>query len=332
MLAYAERKGSMSETDPVVLAEVIRGEMVESRHRGSIVALGSDGEVAFAAGSIDVPMYPRSASKPAQATAMARVGLDLNGELLALAASSHSGEGFHVEGARSILAKFGLSESDLQNTPKWPLDEDASRRCAGNGNAKSSIVADCSGKHAAMLATCVVNDWPLDNYLDSGHRLQQTLNHEIAELAGESVDHTAVDGCGAPLFAVSLTGVARMFQTLATADRSSAGGRVAAAIRDFPEWVSGTTRFEARLIRAVPGLICKVGAEGVYAAALNDGRAVALKIEDGAVRPLPVVMEAALGKLGVDVPTLSDLGADPDTERIAAIRAADFGRGSKGPN
>lgn len=310
----------MRDTDAVVLAEVTRSGMVESRHRGSIVALDSNGELAFAAGSVAAAMYPRSTNKPVQAAAMVQAGLDLSGELLALAAASHSGEEFHVEGARSILSKFGLDESYLQNTPQLPAGESARHRHLRAGYAKSSIVANCSGKHAAMLATCVVNGWPLDSYLDPAHPLQKTIESTMEDLTGEQVAHTAVDGCGAPLFAVSLVGVARMFRALGTAEQSSPAGRVAAAIRDFPEWVSGTARDEARLIRGVPGLIGKGGAEGVYGVALDDGRAVALKIEDGSERPRALVMDAALRKLGVDVPEVDDSG----DERAGAVRAVEI--------
>jgi L-asparaginase II len=290
-----------------VVAEVVRSGMVESRHHGSVVALGPDGTVVLAVGETDTAMYPRSANKPAQAAAMLRCGLPLDGELLALAAASHSGEDFHIMGARRILAAADLDEGLLQNVPGWPLDEIAMLAYARRGLEKSSIAADCSGKHAAMLVTCAVNGWNVGDYLTPEHPLQVAIHDTIEELAGEPVGPPGVDGCGAPLFAMTLTGLARTFRALALGPPDSAERQIVEAIRAHPQWTSGTLRDEARLIRSVPNLFAKAGAEGVYAAALDDGRAVAVKIADGSPRARPVVMAAALRQLGVDYPVLDDL-------------------------
>jgi L-asparaginase II len=290
-----------------VVAEVVRSGMVESRHHGSVVALGPDGTVVLAVGETDTAMYPRSANKPAQAAAMLRCGLPLDGELLALAAASHSGEDFHIKGARRILAAADLDEGLLQNVPGWPLDEIAMLAYARRGLEKSSIAADCSGKHAAMLVTCAVNGWNVGDYLTPEHPLQVAIHDTIEELAGEPVGPPGVDGCGAPLFAMTLTGLARTFRAFALGPPDSAERQIVEAIRAHPQWTSGTLRDEARLIRSVPNLFAKAGAEGVYAAALDDGRAVAVKIADGSPRARPVVMAAALRRLGVDYPVLDDL-------------------------
>jgi L-asparaginase II len=290
-----------------VVAEVVRSGMVESRHHGSVVALGPDGTVVLAVGETDTAMYPRSANKPAQAAAMLRCALPLDGELLALAAASHSGEDFHIMGARRILAAADLDEGLLQNVPGWPLDEIAMLAYARRGLEKSSIAADCSGKHAAMLVTCAVNGWNVGDYLTPEHPLQVAIHDTIEELAGEPVGPPGVDGCGAPLFAMTLTGLARTFRALALGPPDSAERQIVEAIRAHPQWTSGTLRDEARLIRSVPNLFAKAGAEGVYAAALDDGRAVAVKIADGSPRARPVVMAAALRRLGVDYPVLDDL-------------------------
>lgn len=293
------------------MAEVVRSGLVESRHHGSVVAVDADGSVVLQAGDVDVPMYPRSANKPAQAVAMARLGLPLEGELLALAAASHSGERFHRHGALDILGKAGLEESALQNTPGWPGDTASMLAMARQGEHESALAADCSGKHAAMLLTCVVNGWSTADYLDSAHPLQTAIRATVAELAGEPVSHTGVDGCGAPLFALTLTGLARMYQTLATAPSGSPERRVVDAIRMHPEFVSGTSRDEAKLIRSVPGLFCKGGAEAVLAAGLPDGRAVAVKIDDGGARARMVALVAALERLGVDASVPAELATVP---------------------
>jgi len=307
-----------------LVAEVVRSGLVESVHYGSVVVLRPDGSVAFAVGDVDVPMYPRSSNKPIQAAAMARLGFAFDGELLALAAASHSGEDFHLKGAQQILAAADLDESALQNTPGWPLDSLAQLAYIRRGNEKSSLADNCSGKHAAMLVTCTLNGWPTETYRDPEHPLQRAIAATLAELAGEAVTHTGVDGCGAPLFALTLTGLARAFRALALAEPGSPERRVVDAIQVHPEWASGTTRDEAKLIRGVPGLFGKAGAEGVYAVGLDDGGAVTLKIADGQVRARPVVMAAALRRLGLDYPVLEELGHGPvlgHGEPVGEIRA-----------
>jgi L-asparaginase II len=264
------------------------------------VVLGADGqEVLFGAGEMTSPMYPRSSNKPVQAAAMRGCGLDLEGELLALAAASHSGEDFHITGVRKILASAGLTEDALQCPPALPLDEGAMRRYLGAGGTPDRVHMNCSGKHAAMLATCVTAGWPTENYRDPSHPLQREIKAKLELLADEKVAATGVDGCGAPLFAVSLTGLARAFGSLVLAAAQSAERSVADAIRANPEWTSGTARSERALMLAVPGLLVKSGAEGVQAFALADGRAGAVKIEDGNARGVPAVTVALLRLLGV---------------------------------
>ncbi len=306
----------VSPTSPVgpgqpVVAEVVRSGFVEGRHHGSVAALGPDGAVLWSVGDVDVTMLPRSSNKPMQAVGMLRCGLDLPSDLLALAAASHSGEAFHVEGVRKILAGAGLDESALQTPPDHPLDEHTRAEALRAGVERSPIQMNCSGKHAAMLATCVANGWDITSYLDPAHPLQVAIADAVADLTGVPVEVRAVDGCGAPLLSTTLTGLARAFRRLALAGPGSSEQRVAAAYRECPEHASGTRRDEARLLRALPGVVGKAGAEGCYAVALPDGHAVALKIEDGAARARPVVMAAALRRLGVDHPVLDDLASGP---------------------
>ena len=283
---------------PVVIAEIVRSGFVEGHHYGSWVVLGRDGAEIASAGDVSSPVLPRSCNKPLQAIGMLEAGLDLDGELLALASASHSGEPFHIEGVRRILAGVGLDEDALRTPPGYPLDDDAREAVIRGGGGQEPVLMNCSGKHAAMLATCMANGWPTETYLVPEHPLQQAIASTFARLTDEPVEHVAVDGCGAPLLSASLTGLARAFATVARST-SGAGARVARAIREHPEWVSGTTRDEHTLLRAVPGAIGKAGAESCYVVALPDGRSFAMKTDDGGARARPVVMAALLEGLGV---------------------------------
>ena len=311
---------SLPRMGPVPVAEIVRSGFVEGHHYGSVVALAADGSVDWAVGAVDVQVLPRSCNKPVQALGMVRAGLDLPPELLALACASHSGEPFHVEGARRILALAGLDESALQTPPDYPLDDAAREVVIRAGGGRTPVQMNCSGKHAAMLATCVTNGWDLDTYRSPDHTLQVRLHDAFAELTGEPVDTVAIDGCGAPLFSASLVGLATAFRRLALgvdgADRPDpAAQQVADAIRAHPEHVSGTARDEASLLRAIPGAIGKAGAESCYAVALPDGRAFALKTDDGAPRVRPVLMAAALARSGVDI----EPGVDTDAVRRTGV-------------
>jgi L-asparaginase II len=153
-----------------------------------------------------------------------------------------------------------------------------------------------------MLATCIANDWPVETYLDPEHPLQRHIKTTIEELAREPVAAVGIDGCGAPLFALTLGGVARAFRALALGEPGTAQRKVADAMRKFPEWTSGTTRDEKRLMSGIPGLLLKAGAEGVDAFALPDGSAAAVKIEDGSARARTPVTVAILAALGAQPP------------------------------
>ena len=286
-----------------VVAEVVRSGFVESRHRGSVVALRPDGSVVFAVGDVESPIFPRSANKPLQACGVLRLGIadkyGLDERHVAVATASHSGEPFHIEVVRDLLARADVPESELATPPDWPIDVDAMNAVIGHGGGKTRIQHNCSGKHSSFLAACAAQGWPTEGYRDPAHPLQVHLRAVVEELAGEPVGGIGVDGCGAPIFALSLTGLARAFGRIATAAAGTPEHAVAQAIRAQPLFLGGTGREVTRLVQAVPGLIAKDGAEAVFAAALADGTAVAVKIEDGAKRAAPVVMVAALRALGV---------------------------------
>jgi L-asparaginase II len=281
-----------------VLAEVIRSGFTESVHRGSLVALDAAGTELMRAGDPAAGVFPRSSNKPMQAAGMLGCGLDLGGKLLALGAASHSGEDFHVAGVREILARAGLTEDALQCPPALPMNERALAARLRAGGEASRVQMNCSGKHAAMLATCVRAGWPTGTYRDPGHPLQVALRETAERLAGEPVAAVGVDGCGAPLFALSLAGLARAFRAIVLAAPGSPERQVADAMRAHPDWTSGSDRPERALMDAVPGLLLKSGAEGVEAFALPDGRAAAYKIEDGSARARPALTAALLLAMG----------------------------------
>ncbi|WP_420075871.1 asparaginase [Streptomyces sp. JL3001] len=288
------------------VAHLIRGGMIEGIHYGSVVVLGGDGDVRFQLGDIEAAFYPRSALKPVQAVAMARAGLPLDGELLSLAAASHSGEERHLAGTRRILDLAGLTEDHLRNVPDMPFDPVVRDAWVREGRAPSRLAQNCSGKHAAMLYACRLNGWSLEDYLDPGHPLQQAIAEIVEDLTGQRIARVTVDGCGAPLFAVSLHGLARAAARITTAVPGTPEARVADAMREHAEMASGSGRDVAALMRAVPGLLAKDGFEGVQVAALPDGRAVAVKIADGANRARVPVAAAALAFAGVDPELLTE--------------------------
>ncbi|HWD02209.1 MAG TPA: asparaginase [Amycolatopsis sp.] len=293
-------------TEPV-LVEVERSGLVESVHRGSLVITAPDGSVLHATGDVTTPMFPRSSTKPLQGVGMLRAGLAYDGADLALACGSHSGELGHVERVAAMLAAAGLSESALACPPAWPLNEASLHEAA----EPLRVTMNCSGKHAAMLTTCVAAGWPSEGYEQPGHPLQRLIAETVVDLTGEPIATTGVDGCGAPLFAYSLTGLARAFSRLVRAAPGSDELRVADAMRAHPWLVAGTDREDTVLMGTVPGLLSKIGAEGTLAFALADGTAVALKLADGAKRGCAPLAVAALAHLGVDVSELADLAEPP---------------------
>lgn len=291
-------------SSPPVLVEVERSGLVESVHRGHVVVVDEAGAVVRAWGDPEAVIYPRSAVKPLQATAMVEAGLPLTGSELALACASHSGESFHRAAVAEVLAAGGLSEADLACPPDLPYGEPARREYLAQGLAPTRLAMNCSGKHAAMLRTCQAQGWPLAGYLDPAHPLQVHIRAVLEQMAGTPITTTSVDGCGAPLWPLPLAALARAF--VALPERCPA---VAEAVREYPEHTGGTTRDVTHLMRGVPGLVAKDGAEAVQAMVLSTdaGRfGIALKISDGADRARPVAAAAVLRELGVEAPVLQE--------------------------
>lgn len=296
----------------VPLVEVVRSGFVEGLHRGSVAVLDAAGAPVAGAGDVTSPIFPRSASKPMQAIGMLRAGLPLSDPAdVALVSASHAGEEFHVTRVGALLAAAGLDESALGCPPDLPMGELAREAVLRAGGGPTRARMNCSGKHTGMVLTCLAAGWPREGYWRPEHPLQQRLRAAVEEFTGERAAAVGVDGCGAPVLAVSLTGLARAFLRLVTAEPGSAARTVADAMRAYPEVVGGTWAEDSRLMRGLPGALVKIGAEGVIAAALPGVGAVAVKIDDGAARARMPVLVSALRRLGARAPVLDEYAELP---------------------
>jgi L-asparaginase II len=262
--------------------------------------------VTFAAGTVDRPILPRSSNKPVQATALLAVGWEPRSQAeLAIGAGSHNGEDGHRELAGAMLDAAGLGPADLGCPPALPQHEPTKAAWIAEGRAPDRLAMNCSGKHAAMLSACVAAGWPTEGYLDRDHPLQQAIEARLGDAAGEPVTAVVVDGCGAPQHALSVTGLARGVLSLVQAAEGSRERSVADAMRAEPWFVAGTGREDTDLMRAVPGLLVKGGADGVHVAAVPGRGAVALKLDDGGERGRTPALCAALLRLAVPADVLA---------------------------
>ncbi len=285
-----------------VLLEVVRNEMVESIHNGHLLILDSSGNDLLKLGDVDELIYPRSAVKSLQASAMLRAGLKVSGPQLALACASHAGSQAHLDVALSILRGAGVDENALRNTPDKPLDP--KERAAWGDKAPTSLAANCSGKHSAMVATCVANGWDLESYKKPDHPLQRAIAAEFEKLSGEKITKVGVDGCGAALFAISLRALANAVRNL-TLSNEPIHQEVVNTCRDNPVMVSGIGRLPTLLMQKVHGLFVKDGAEGVMIMSTPKGEVIVWKMSDGSQR----------GNSPLSIATLSHLGISVDLER-----------------
>jgi L-asparaginase II len=327
-LSPALSAAALPQHTPLVAAT--RDGVVESIHYGSAIALDADGTTVAAAGDPLAPFYPRSSLKPLQAVAMVRAGLELPADLLALAAASHSGGAKHRQGALRILEQHGLSVSDFGNSRDLPYGPAEREEWLRNGGRATQLTQNCSGKHAAMAATCTINGWPVKGYLDPSHPLQRLVAATVTELTGEEPSALSTDGCGTPLYALTLTGMARAFGTIALAaadDDGSAEAVVGLAMQQHPDMVAGEGRDVTELMRLLPGAVAKDGFEGVQLVGLADGRSAAVKISDGGDRARMPATLKLLEALGLDTTGLAALGTAPVVGgglQVGLLQATDF--------
>jgi L-asparaginase II len=310
----------------ILLAEVTRSGFIECRHYGSVAVIDPSGDIRFTGGSPEQQTFGRSANKMMQAVAMLRNGLRVSSEQLALATASHSGGAAHLSVVQSILREANLSPSALRNTPMPPLGKREYDQFIVDRQEVSALTMNCSGKHAAMLSTCVQCGWELESYLLKGHPLQRLITDTIEEFTGDEVEGVGVDGCGAPAHRVSLLGLARSLTRMTVAAATTPEGRVVEAIRAYPALVGGHGRDITEFLLAAPGWVGKDGADGVMVLASPEGFSVAVKITDGAERPRIPVAVAALEFAGVPVPELPNSIRRPAVfgggQPVGEVRAA----------
>jgi L-asparaginase II len=295
----------------VVLIEVTRGPVVESRHEGIAAVVKPDGTVVASWGDIDAPVLPRSANKPIQAMAFVESGaverFGLADEHIALACASHYGEKRHVDTVRAWLAKVGLGEDDLECGTHAPRLQASIEELVREGRKPTAAFNNCSGKHSGFLTTAVHYGEPTKGYIKYDHPVQRRLREVMTDLCGVDANGFAygTDGCGIPTLATPLRSLARAMANMADPSRLSnrhaeAAARIRAAMSAEPYMMAGTGAFGTRINQALPQVVqVKGGAEGMFCGMLPTlGLGIALKMWDGAARAAEVAMASLLGHLG----------------------------------
>ncbi|HWK65428.1 MAG TPA: asparaginase [Rhizobiaceae bacterium] len=293
-----------------VLVEVVRGNAVESFHRGAVAIVDGDGKTVVALGDVERPVFPRSAVKAIQALPLVESGAadayGFGAKELALACASHSGEPAHGELARAMLAKAKLDESALECGVHWPSSHDATVALARSGRSPTALHNNCSGKHSGFLCVCRHCNIAHDGYVGAGHAFQEMVRSTMVEVTGarHDAENRATDGCSIPTYAVPLRSLALGFARMASGNglggnRAAAAKRLLSACMAEPFYVAGTGRACTRLMQAAPGKIfAKIGAEGVYCAAIEElGFGIAIKCDDGASRAAEVIIAEVLCQL-----------------------------------
>lgn len=295
--------GTFALSSAVELAVVERGGFIESRHAGSAVVIGADGEISRSLGDPDSPVFGRSALKPFQALAALASGVELSAPELAVATASHAGTLQHVALVNRILERAGLTDDALQCVPAWPRDSVARYDLVREGLGPAAVYMECSGKHAAMIYACVLSGWEVEGYLDPEHPLQKHVVDTVERLTGEKIAALSIDGCGAPVMAVSLTGLARGVHRIATASETSPfplyrkAASLRTAVLENPWAIDGAGRPDTIIAERL-GVFAKHGAEGISVMAAPDGTTAAVKVLDGAPRAASITALTLLVQAG----------------------------------
>jgi L-asparaginase II len=289
--------------DNPFLVEVTRGQLVESRHRGSVSIVDADGATVLSIGDVDRRVFPRSAVKALQALPLLESGAadkyGLTDEEIALACASHSGEPDHVRVAQSMLTKAGRDAGCLECGTHWPMGEAANRALAAEGKTPNALHNNCSGKHAGFIClACAAGEDP-KGYVSADHPVQRMVREALEEVTGacHTAEKSGIDGCSIPTYAIPLPSLAFGFAKFGTGaglsgQAKAAAERIRKAVAAHPFMVAGTGRFDTRLMEILrERAFVKVGAEGVYCATFPElGYGVALKTEDGNGRAAEAMM------------------------------------------
>jgi L-asparaginase II len=294
--------GKQLMTNPII-AEITRGPIIESHHRGAYAVSDATGRNVLRAGDIEMPVFPRSAIKAFQCLPVIESGaaekFGLTDEEIALCCSSHNGEAAHVRVARAILKKAGIAETCYECGAHWPVYRQAAYTLVREGGDALAVHNNCSGKHAGMLALAKQLGAEFKDYVKPEHPVQQVIAKTIERMCDVDLSNAAmgVDGCSVPTWAIPLQKLAQGFARL---PNSAAGQRIIAAARAHPFMIAGTDRFDTRVMKAIPRVFLKTGAEGVYCGSIpHAGLGIALKCDDGAGRAAEVAIAAVLLKLDV---------------------------------
>ena len=292
-----------------VLVEVVRGGLVESRHRGTVAVADADGATVLALGDVARPVYPRSAVKPLQALPLIESGAaeryGFGDQEIALACASHGGEPAHVEVANRMLARAGLEVGALECGAHWPSHQPSSQALARSGGAPSALHNNCSGKHAGFVCVACAAGVEPRGYVGAEHVVQREVRGAIEGLTGVGLaaEQCGIDGCSIPTWAVPLTALAHAFAKFGTGqglapERAKAAARIRAACAAQPYFVAGTGRFCTEIMKLFGArVLAKTGAEGVFCGALPEqGIGIALKCDDGASRAAEVAMTAIIAR------------------------------------
>ena len=279
-----------------MLARVVRNGLVEAIHDGVVAAVDIDGRLLASSGDFERPFFLRSAAKPFQATVSQESGARLSMQQMALACASHGGQPVHIAIVRAMLAEVGLDESALKCPPAWPFGEGAYERLVATGHREPrAIWHNCSGKHAAMLRACMAAGWPIEDYLEPEHPLQERIAGTIYEALGEKHGPIGVDGCGVPAFRGTARSMARAYACLANDPRYAPAW---VAMHRRPALTSDTSQPAAHIASWLDAA-AKHGAEACLGVAVRNRMGVAAKVWDGAPRAVGVGMVAALDQLGL---------------------------------
>lgn len=288
-----------------LIAEVTRGGIVESRHTGSYAVSDAAGRIVMSAGTIDQPVFPRSAVKAFQCLPVIESGaadrFGFTDAEIALACASHDGEAEHVRLARAMLAKAGNTEADYECGAHWPSNLDAHHDAVRHGGSPLPVHNNCSGKHAAMLALARHLGVDTKHYVDADHPVQQAMARSLSAMCGIDVAALpcGVDGCSVPTWAIPLCNLAQGFARFAD-PANAAARRIVSAVRNHPAMVGGSANFCTLLMTRVPRAFVKQGAEGVYCACVpHAGLGVAIKCDDGEHRAARVAVVSVLARLDV---------------------------------